>query len=84
MISIFFNRIGGVMASMRALSLVYREFKARSGQIKDYTIEICCFSTKQSAGIKPIGPIAPNWGPHLRDPVLGLYILGCSSTDINT
>ena len=38
------NRIGGVMVSVLALSVVDREFEPRSGQNKDYKIGISCFS----------------------------------------
>ena len=31
------------------ISVVDRGFDPRSGQTKDYTIDICCFSTKHSA-----------------------------------
>ena len=34
---------------MLALSAVNRGFEPRSGQIKDYKIGICCFSTKHAA-----------------------------------
>ena len=37
------------MVSVLALSAVYRGFEARSGQTKNYTIGICCFSAKQAA-----------------------------------
>jgi len=37
------------MVSMIASSVVYREFEPRSGQTKDYEIDICCFSTKNVA-----------------------------------
>ena len=44
------NRIGGVMVSVLALSVwVDRGFEPRSGQTKDYTIVICCFSAKYAA-----------------------------------
>ena len=43
------NRIGGVMVSMLASSLVYQGFVPRSGQTKDYEIGICCFSAKHAA-----------------------------------
>jgi hypothetical protein len=36
------NCIGGVMASMLASSAVDRGFELRSGQTKDYEIDICC------------------------------------------
>jgi hypothetical protein len=38
------NRIGNVMISVLAPSLVDRGFEPRSGETKDYTIGICCFS----------------------------------------
>jgi hypothetical protein len=38
------NRIGGVMVSVLVSSAVDRGFESRSGQIKDYTIGIYCFS----------------------------------------
>ena len=43
------HRIGGVMVSVLALSAVDREFEPGSGQTKDYTIGICCFSAKHAA-----------------------------------
>ena len=43
------NRIGGVMVSVLASSVVYRGFEPRSGQTKDYKIGICCFSAKHAA-----------------------------------
>ena len=43
------NRIGGVMVSMLALSVVDHGFKPWSGQTKDYQIGICCFSAKHAA-----------------------------------
>ena len=44
------NRIGGVMVSLLASSVVYRGFaEPRSGQTKVYEIGICCFSTKHTA-----------------------------------
>ena len=42
-------RFGGVMVSVLALSVVDRGFQPWSGQTKDYTIGICCFSAKQAA-----------------------------------
>ena len=39
-----YNRIGGVMISVLAYSVVDRGFEPGSGQIKDYAIGICCFS----------------------------------------
>ena len=43
------NRIGGVIVSVLASSAVGRVFAPRSGQTKDYTIGICCFSAKHAA-----------------------------------
>ena len=43
------NHIGGVMVSVLAASVVYRGFKPRLGQPKDYEIVICCFSAKHAA-----------------------------------
>ena len=45
------NRIGGLMVSVLASSVVDRGFDPRSGQIKDkdYKIGICCFSAKYAA-----------------------------------
>jgi hypothetical protein len=43
------NRIGGVMVTMLASSVVDREFESRSGQTKDYKIGIWCFSVKHAA-----------------------------------
>jgi hypothetical protein len=43
------NRIGGVMVSVLALSVVDRGFEPRSGQTKDYKFGICCFSAKHAA-----------------------------------
>ena len=37
------------MVSVLASRAVDRGFQLRSGQIKDYKIGICCFSTKQAA-----------------------------------
>ena len=37
------------MVSVLASSAVDHEFESRSGQTKDYTIGICCFSTKHVA-----------------------------------
>ena len=41
--------IGSVMISVLASSAVDRGFEPRSGQTKDYTIGICCFSAKHVA-----------------------------------
>ena len=43
------NRISGVMASVLASSAVDRVFEPRSGQTKDYKIDICHFSAKHAA-----------------------------------
>ena len=43
------NRIGDVMVSVLASSAVDCGFELRSGQAKDYTIGICCFSAKRAA-----------------------------------
>ena len=39
----------GVMVSGLTPSMVYREFKTRSDQTKNYKIGICCFSAKHAA-----------------------------------
>ena len=44
-----YNRIGGAMVSMLASSANDRGFEPQSGQTKDYTIGICCFSDKHAA-----------------------------------
>jgi hypothetical protein len=43
------DHIGGVMVSVFVSSAVVHGFEPRSGQIKDYKIGICCFSTKKAA-----------------------------------
>jgi hypothetical protein len=43
------NRIGDVMVSVLASSVVDCGSESRSGQTKDYTIGICCFSAKHAA-----------------------------------
>ena len=43
------HRIGDVMVSVLASSAVDRGFEPRSGQTKDYTIGICCFSANHAA-----------------------------------
>ena len=43
------NCISGVMVSVPASSAVDRGFDSRSGQTKDYKIDICCFSAKHAA-----------------------------------
>jgi hypothetical protein len=47
-ISLDKNRMGGVMASMLASSVVNRGFEPWSGQTKDYEIGICCLSAKHA------------------------------------
>ena len=42
-------RIGGVIVSILALSVVDRGFEPGSGQSIDYKIGICCFSAKHAA-----------------------------------
>ena len=48
-IYLIINRIGGIMVSVLASSVVDRGFEPRSGQTKDYKIGICCFSDKHAA-----------------------------------
>jgi hypothetical protein len=43
------NRIGGVMVSVFALSVVDCVFEPRSGHTKDYNIGIWCYSAKNAA-----------------------------------
>ena len=43
------NRIGGVMVSVLASSVVDRGFDPRSSQTKDYKNRNCCFSAKHAA-----------------------------------
>jgi hypothetical protein len=43
------NRFGGVMVNMLASNAVDRGFEPRSGQTKDFKIDICCFSAKHAA-----------------------------------
>ena len=43
------HHIFGVMVSVLASSAIDRGIKPRSGQTKDYTIGICCFSAKHAA-----------------------------------
>jgi hypothetical protein len=43
------NRIGGVMVSVLAMSVVDHGFKPRSGQANDYNIVMCCFSANHAA-----------------------------------
>ena len=48
MISIFFNRICGVIVSVLVSSTVDRGFEPQSGQTKDYEIGIYCISAKHT------------------------------------
>ena len=43
------NRIGSVMVSVLASSAIICGCELRSCQTKEYTIGICCFSTKNAA-----------------------------------
>ena len=43
------NRIGDVIVSVLALSVVDRGLEPQSGQTKDYKTGICSFSTKHTA-----------------------------------
>ena len=43
------DHIGGVTISVLSPSAVYRGLDPRVGQIKDYEIGICCFSTKHTS-----------------------------------
>ena len=43
------SRSGGIMVRVHALSAVDRGFEPRSGQTKNYTIDIYCFSAKHTA-----------------------------------
>jgi hypothetical protein len=45
-VSIFNNRIGGVMGSVFSSSAVDSGFEHRSGQTKENAIGMCCFSAK--------------------------------------
>ena len=47
-ITVFIERIRGVMVSVIASSAVDRGFEPRSGQTKEYNIGICCFSAKHA------------------------------------
>jgi hypothetical protein len=42
-------RIDGVIVSVLASSAVDRGFEPRSGQTKDYKIDMCCFPAKHAA-----------------------------------
>ena len=43
------STIGGVMASVLALSMVNRGIESRSGQTKDYKLDMCYFSARHTA-----------------------------------
>jgi hypothetical protein len=43
-----FNRIGGILFSVLASSMIDRGFESRSGQTKDYAIGICVLSAKHA------------------------------------
>ena len=43
------HHIGGVMVSVLDSSAVDRGFEPRSGQAKDYSIGMCCFSAKHAS-----------------------------------
>ena len=43
------NRIGAVMVIVFASSVIDRGFEPRSGQTKDYKIDMCCLSAKHVA-----------------------------------
>ena len=43
------HHIGGVMVSVLDSSAVDRGFEPRSGQDKDYSIGMCCFSAKHAS-----------------------------------
>ena len=43
------NHIGGVMVYILVSSVVDRGFEPRSGQTKNYKIDICCLSAKHAA-----------------------------------
>ena len=42
------NRIGGVMVRVFPTSAVHRGFGLRLSQTKDYAIDLCCISTRQT------------------------------------
>ena len=46
------NRIGDVMDTVLASSVIDRAFEPLSGQTKDYKIGMCCFSAKHVRIIK--------------------------------
>ena len=46
--TIFKVQIGGVLVSVLTTSVVERGFEFRSGQTKDYTIGICCYSARHA------------------------------------
>jgi hypothetical protein len=48
-ITFFFNFIGGAMFTMLVSSVVDRGFEPRTGQTKDYNIDIGCCSSKHAS-----------------------------------
>ena len=48
LLNMSWNRIGSVMVSVLAARAVDGGFERRSGQTKDYTIGMCCFSAKHA------------------------------------
>jgi hypothetical protein len=53
------------MVSVFTSSAIYREFKPRSGQPKNYKIGICCFSAKHA----PLGRKNTDWLARNKDNV---------------
>ena len=47
--AMFLYRMGGIMASVLASSVVDRWIESRSGKTKDYKLGMCCFSAKYTA-----------------------------------
>ena len=64
------NRIGGILDSVLASSVVDRGFEPRSGQIKDYKIGIYCFFAKHVA----IRRESKDWLAWNQDNVLSVYL----------
>jgi hypothetical protein len=60
-----FNRIGDVMVSVLASSVVDRGFETRSGQTIEYKIGVCCLSVKHGA----LWRKSKNWLARNRDNV---------------
>ena len=44
-----YDRISGLLVSVLTSCVVVRGFEPRSGQTKDYNIDMCCFSVKHGA-----------------------------------